>query len=326
VVDTGSEFLDVVLALAFVYFLLSLICSGVAEAIAAALKLRARKLEQGIDELLASDAGGPADDLKAHPLVKRMARGRRKTPSYVSSRGFTLALLDTLAPRGNREGGINQALTKKLDELPESLRRQLGPLLDEAEGSVEQLRNSIEDWYDDAMERVSGWYKRQSQLITAGIAVIVVIGLNVSTVRVVDRLWNDDAVRSSVASAAVAAVEKESKQQRGAKGGGKEKGAAGAGANGRQRQGAASTDPLAQTKAAGKKVKKTTEDLAALNLPIGWGEHNRDVLNLVGIGGWLLSIVAVALGAPFWFDALSRLAPLRSTGPPPKGRRRRRSK
>jgi hypothetical protein len=34
--------------------------------------------------------------------------------------------------------------------------------------------------------------------------------------------------------------------------------------------------------------------------------------------GWLLSIGAIALGAPFWFDVLSALNSLRSTGPPPK--------
>jgi len=28
---------------------------------------------------------------------------------------------------------------------------------------------------------------------------------------------------------------------------------------------------------------------------------------------------ALSAGAPFWFDALSRIAKLRSTGPPPTG-------
>ena len=32
-----------------------------------------------------------------------------------------------------------------------------------------------------------------------------------------------------------------------------------------------------------------------------------------------LERAAVSLGAPFWFDALSRIAKLRSTGPPPTG-------
>jgi hypothetical protein len=312
-VDTGSEFLDLVLGLGFVYFLLSLICSGMAEVIAAVFRLRARKLEKGLNELLASDRGGLAEDLKRHPLVSRFAKGNRRTPSYLSARAFSLALLDTLAPRGSREGDLTQALSNKLDELPGPVRGQLRPLLDQAAGSTDQLRSAIETWYDEAMERVSGWYKRQSQLIITGIAVLVVVGLNVSTVRIVDRLWNDDTVRNGVAIAAAAAVADESKaeKQQTRRGGTRsETKAEGTSAN--------AGDPLAEVKRTGKKVKRATEDLAALNLPVGWGEENRDWVSALGIGGWLLTILAVSLGAPFWFDALSRLAPLRSTGPRPK--------
>ena len=32
--------------------------------------------------------------------------------------------------------------------------------------------------------------------------------------------------------------------------------------------------------------------------------------------GWTLTIIAVSLGAPFWFDTLSRLSRLRSSGKP----------
>src|SRR4051812_46730290 len=32
--------------------------------------------------------------------------------------------------------------------------------------------------------------------------------------------------------------------------------------------------------------------------------------------GWLLTIAAISLGAPFWFDTLSRLSRLRSSGKP----------
>jgi len=34
------------------------------------------------------------------------------------------------------------------------------------------------------------------------------------------------------------------------------------------------------------------------------------------LGGWLLTIMAMSLGAPFWFDVLSRLSRLRSSGKP----------
>ena len=38
-------------------------------------------------------------------------------------------------------------------------------MIDEAEGDVKKARENIERWFNDAMERVSGWYKRRVQYI-----------------------------------------------------------------------------------------------------------------------------------------------------------------
>ena len=168
------------------------------------------------------------------------------------------------------------------------------------------------------MERVSGWYKRRSQIILMVLAVAVTVGFNVSTLRLVDRLWNDSVVRDSVATAAVQATQQSGQQE----GNGGPADTQNAGANSQAAGGGAvnpndQNSPVVGAKEAGKKVKAATEDLAALNLPIGWGKDNRNWLSFLGLVGWLLTAVAVWFGAPFWFDALSRLAPLRSTGRPP---------
>ena len=40
---------------------------------------------------------------------------------------------------------------------------------------------------------------------------------------------------------------------------------------------------------------------------------------VIAIIGWLIAIVALTMGAPFWFNLLSKIASLRATGdPPPK--------
>jgi hypothetical protein len=36
----------------------------------------------------------------------------------------------------------------------------------------------------------------------------------------------------------------------------------------------------------------------------------------MAVGGWLLTILAISLGAPFWFDLLGRFSRLRSSGKP----------
>jgi hypothetical protein len=68
-----------------------------------------------------------------------------------------------------------------------------------------------------------------------------------------------------------------------------------------------------------------TGELAALKadaLPIGWpdpalGSVWSIVLKIVG---WGLTAFAVSFGAPFWFEALSKLGSLRTTGTRPEDR------
>jgi len=53
---------------------------------------------------------------------------------------------------------------------------------------------------------------------------------------------------------------------------------------------------------------------------LGWG---KDSLNLTTGGwiqrvlGWLLTMIAVSLGAPFWFDMLNKIINIRNAGTKP---------
>jgi hypothetical protein len=136
------------------------------------------------------------------------------------------------------------------------------------------------------MARVSGWYKRQAQIILCVIAAIVTIGLNVNTVAIAERLINDKSVRAEVAQQAAKTAQPPS---------GSEK----------------------SLEAAAKRV----EDVGQLGIPFGWHEGPNDPARVSGhLGrtaiGWLLTFLALSLGAPFWFDALSKLARLRTSGVP----------
>jgi hypothetical protein len=54
-------------------------------------------------------------------------------------------------------------------------------------------------------------------------------------------------------------------------------------------------------------------------IPIGWNAQRWSSLHLPSaLGGWLISIVALGLGAPFWFDLVNRLVNLRQTGTRPR--------
>ncbi|HEY1872124.1 MAG TPA: hypothetical protein VGG71_13775, partial [Chitinophagaceae bacterium] len=52
--------------------------------------------------------------------------------------------------------------------------------------------------------------------------------------------------------------------------------------------------------------------------PIGWPKPNDNSENfLTMFFGWIATILAICLGAPFWFDILNKIANLRSSGPKP---------
>lgn len=73
-----------------------------------------------------------------------------------------------------------------------------------------------------------------------------------------------------------------------------------------------------QIQEAAERIGELNDELNKLGLPIGWPEGT--TINLVTIFGWLLTALAVSLGAPFWFDLLSKFIRIRGSGtPPPEG-------
>jgi hypothetical protein len=146
------------------------------------------------------------------------------------------------------------------------------------------FHHATEQWFDDAMERVSGWYKRRVHLILFGIATFVVVVLNADTLAAGRVLWRDDAVRAAVVRQTESAAE-----------------------------GQLSDIEL------DRQVQK-------LDVPLGWefdfgNEPTQFPNDLVGwlakLSGLLLTIGAAMLGAPFWFDLLSKITRVRATGAPP---------
>jgi len=70
---------------------------------------------------------------------------------------------------------------------------------------------------------------------------------------------------------------------------------------------------------------KLANDLSkvkSLGLPLGWGNEERLSFRQGGWNylyypfGWLLTAIAVSLGAPFWFDLLNKFMVVRSTVKP----------
>jgi hypothetical protein len=220
----GSDILDVAIGLVFVYLMLSLICSVLSEWIAALFSMRSKNLEEGIRNLLknsASDNGAEAEPLADsfynHALISGLYRpglldrlfnrpgaGR---PSYIHSRTFALALLDVVAPSeltgAQTVGDIRQAV----ENLPSGRAREaLLALINNAQGDVRAVRQNIENWFNDSMDRVSGWYKRKSQIIILCLSLVTAAVANADSVVIVNTLRHNPALRASAVAAAEAYV------------------------------------------------------------------------------------------------------------------------
>lgn len=315
----NSLILDVAIGLVFVYFILSLLCSVVIEGISSILKWRASMLRQKIGELIKDPEA--LKNLYANPLFLG------ETPSYISSRSFVLALLGSLKDHTQVKKELADAPAPLLDSvenikslvqnLPEGnyIRTALVPLLDSAQGNLNQALDSMGQWYDEAMERVSGWYKRKSQKVALLLALIVALGLNADTFQISKTLYTDQTVRSTIVNYAQDLVPKEQVSSKTTSPG---PAPVRTTAPGVSSPGAGSPPALDKTV-----LDKNIEILKTsfkMDLPLGW--QCKDLKlgfwgAIVKLFGILLTALMVTLGSNFWFELLNRLINLRNSGKKP---------
>ncbi|MFN2397755.1 MAG: hypothetical protein ABR543_03770 [Gemmatimonadaceae bacterium] len=169
----------------------------------------------------ASKAGQPAGTVRtdvnverfyAHPFVKglraesRLLSKHRLLPSYVPPRTFVVTLLDLITPAHTGPNSV-EAIRAQVLSLPEPLRQPLLVLIDDAEGNLSKFQLGVERWFNDAMERVSGFYKRRVQWITFGVAAAVTIVANADSSRIWRALSTTPALRAALVAQATTLVQ-----------------------------------------------------------------------------------------------------------------------
>jgi hypothetical protein len=343
--------LDVVVGVAFVYLLLALICTTANEWIASARGLRGKALEKGIGQLLGPLAG----DFHRHPLIATLSEPGKR-PSYIPAHIFSSAVLDVIgrhaegAPTAQQVRAGIAALTT----------RQAAPSAGHAAHAA-----ALEDWFNTAMDRVSGGYKRRLQVITVGVAAIVTLAVNADTLQIIGVLWHSPADRAAIVEQArerlqpptpvVAArypdvnspVPPVSDQTSAEDQDSAAPAAAAPSTIGqlvgwssdfkRLNQGvctalqdhrdrdcaaaakAASCQQALRRIAADDRCSVEGADLVATDAAPGGAFLSSALLPVAATHtfGWLLTIIAISLGAAFWFDTLNRFVNIRGTGPAP---------
>jgi hypothetical protein len=206
------------------------------------------------------------------------------------------------------------------------------PYLQKALEAVLQTANSLNDaqlkiaqWFDNSMNRVSDLFKREMHRISLIIGFALAVILNVDTVHLGRTLWEDPALRQAVAVTAQANARESVEQTP---------------SETVPDLSAQSTEDLITSAS---EAQGTLEDLLNLRLPVGWEftpvnaeivqasldsevlpdpyTNTRNLWNLIPgnsphwfslviqkIIGLIITTIAVAQGAPFWFDLLNKLA------------------
>lgn len=212
---------------------------------------------------------------------------------------------DTLAEimEEKENSPIYKQIQETLDSMPESLKRSLYILAQRAGGDgdtqeqLQRFQKEIEIWFDQSMQRASGVYKRNARGVAILLGTAIAIATNADSINIVNRLSKDSMLRSTVNLYAKQLVEKNAKTK---------------------------LDNLTNLTKVQQDVDRALDNVA---LPFGWNEPNRIQIDAQGnllfpalmakLLGWILSGVAISMGATFWFEALSKIINIRNAGKKP---------
>ena len=330
----GSQILEVGIGLILIYLVLSLLCSAFREIFEGYMKTRSAFLERGIRELLRDPKGTALTSaVYNHPQLSGLFKGvydptqirkngsmpaKSNLPSYIPARNFALAILDIVV-RGTDADDAQAAHPSAPPISPQSIRARVTALqnppvqrailtaLESAGGDLEKVRTNLETWFDSSMDRVSGWYKRRTQVILLGLGLALAVAMNANSIAIARHLYQDRTLRESLVTQATARTQTGLPQR------------------------ADLQDQLAE--------------LDRLDLPLGWtdttfglpgrtrtveerqsGESGQVTSRQVTLRwwdhflspllGWILTGLAITLGAPFWFDLLNKFMVIRATVKP----------
>ncbi len=200
----NSTILDVAAGLVFTFFAVSLATSAITEAIASAMMWRSKNLLTGIKHILNDpDFTGLALRLYKSALINPRDSGTAVTeadikflPAYIDPKQFANAVLQIADVK---DGTLDALKAKIVMNIPsEQLQHLLVGIVDRAGGKADEMRTELASWFDNSMDRVSGAYKRQVQLWSFLIALVLAMALNIDTIQVGKALWQQPMLTKSI--------------------------------------------------------------------------------------------------------------------------------
>jgi hypothetical protein len=248
---------------------------------------------------------------------------------------------------------IREGLSRLPDSLKESmsiLARRAQTRVQQSEDQVNQFRDEVATWFDRSMSRASGVYKRNAKGVAILMGLFLAAATNADTFHIFNRLSSDDSLRRLV-------VDRASQLNLNAENSPRFSSQLEALKNETDTVLREIAFPITWNSVnLGRQLDCPVNPISTLpaqNIPISepiqtrqqWNELYRSCLNtnqasdqasdipvpaqvaqimfyrplgvLRMILGWAVSAIAIAMGAPFWFDLLNRLVNVRNTGGKP---------
>lgn len=280
----NSTVLEVAVGLTFCFLSVSLIVSSVSEGISSFLKLRGRYLLDGLKTLL-NDRSGTGlvlalyNHARLNPGGSGVAAGVEELhglPSYVDARQFAVALNEVLQAASGTPGDMLAAI----EHVPDAqLRGVLRNMYQRAGADLQRFEAEVAYWFDNAMDRLAGDYKRTMQWFALLVGLTLAVLMNIDALHLFKVLWAHPALMLQVDTTPL-----------------RDAHSALANLN-------ATTLPIGW-----ERPPFTYEDGV-----LAWTYTFSEFAQMAA--GWAITASSTLFGSPFWFDLLQKVTHLRGTGP-----------
>lgn len=315
----NAPVLDLVILLSFTYFIGSLILSAVNEALASTLRLRQKDLRTGLLKffLSAEWRAFVNNHFLKSPHIETLMKRKNRLPVYIPARNFVLAIVQHLDEKWYQKGKISSCTTtpeagqpagkdilpKHLCVVLETIMKQVSHL--PAAELVPEFEKRVEEFYNNTMDRVTGWYKRRVRRILLVTGFVLSVLLNIDTIKIANDAMQDKAKLSKAVDNITTNLSRNDSMYE--------------------------TSLIIADSAGNVNIKRTKmkADSVILNYQqvtgyrLGYKDLDEFKQQWSGRNFWiklfgvLLTAFALQLGSTYWFDIMNKAVNIRATGKKP---------
>ena len=270
----GIEAINVVISLIFIYLLFSLFVSIVNQIISDIFNTRGNQLFESIKELIGEKG---IQELNKDPRISVLVR----SGSVISTAKTELSELKNKRFPNYIPESLFGEIIADIDNT--KLGGLLGKLTDDVNKDIRNKKEQVQEAFEITLLKTRESYKRNIKLLTFFIGLLVTVSFNVDSIQIFKELAKNPETAAQMAELAESYI--------------------------------AQHDSLNIPESESIKELKVeldnlyTSQIRGINssMGIGWDNYPMEGNWFYRIIGWLITTLALSLGAPFWFDMLKKV-------------------